>query len=75
VGTPGSPDSPSICISIEKSEYEIGAQAYLDPSINVNSDSLSVWLEWLGAPNIIEKGTKISFSYTVSAHAPKEMEI
>lgn len=73
--TPGSPDSPSIRIKAEKTPYKLGIQAYLARTLNINADSLSVWLEWKDAPKIIYRGTKMEFSYTVTATAPQTNQL
>lgn len=74
VCTPGSSDSPSMQLSIDNSEFTLAAQAYLDQNLDVNADSLSLWLEWIDAPNIISCGRKISLTYTVRALKPEFIE-
>jgi hypothetical protein len=71
IGTPGSKDSPSICLSISENKYRLGAQAYLSESLDINADSLSLWLEWCDAPQVIKRGTILSIAYTISATAPE----
>ena len=68
--TPGAIDSPSLQINFFQNQHLLGIQGYLAPSLDINSDSLSVWLEWKDAPKIIRSGQTISFSYTVTAMAP-----
>ena len=47
----------------------LGVQGYLDTSTNPNNDSLSVWLEWTGAPATVNSGTVISATFKVFATA------
>jgi hypothetical protein len=68
------PTSPSIEVQIDSISANItggvGVQAFLDSSTNPNDDSLSVWLEWIGAPAVIPSGTVITGSFTVFATSP-----
>ena len=70
LGRPGAKDSPSLRLSFDQKQYPICAQGYLDQSLNINSDSLSVWLEWENPPAVIRKGQVISFSYETMAIEP-----
>lgn len=72
--SPGSFDSPSIqvkWIDGSISASDIGVQAYLDKSTNINDDSLSIWLEWVTAPALIAKGFEIWAEFEVRALAPR----
>jgi hypothetical protein len=75
LANPGSPDSPSIRACIVASSVpteELVIQGYLDDSIKVNDDSLSVWLEWARCPAVIAKGRKISAKIEFSAIPPED---
>ena len=67
------PGSPSIEVTIDALTGvtgTIGVQGYLDTSVDPNDDSLSVWLEWVGAPTTIPMGTVITGSFTIRATPP-----
>jgi hypothetical protein len=69
----GAPDSPTIRVDIRnKGGLRLGVQGYLaedgDPS--PNDDSLTVWLEWLDAPDVVGQGAAFSTEYLVTATAP-----
>ena len=71
--TPGSPDSPSISatfISSSRSSMKTGLQGFLTGSTAVNDDSLSVWLEWLNAPERFREGESVSAELEILAHPP-----
>ena len=74
VNEPGSlwsPDSPSIRIDLpESNDLRLGLQGFLDESKLTSDDSLSIWLEWLDAPDRIDEGTSLSLEYAVTAFAP-----
>jgi len=64
------PNSPTIEVtinSISGAAGAIGVQGYLTNSADPNDDSLTVWLEWTGAPATIPAATVISGSFTVTA--------
>lgn len=64
-------DSPTLRVTINnKHGLRLGLQGYLQQSTDNNDDSLSVWLEWLDAPNTIATGTKLNLDTTVTATAP-----
>lgn len=70
VATPGSPDSPSIRVRVVESSVpisELGVQAYLAESTDVNDDSLTVWLEWIQCPNSLEAGYEIRATLEVTS--------
>lgn len=79
VKEPGSiwtPDSPSIRIDLpESNNLRLGLQGFLDESKLTSDDSLSVWLEWLDAPDVIAEGTALSMEYSVTAFAPGSVAI
>jgi hypothetical protein len=66
-------DSPTIRVEISDCEnisQQLGIQGFLAATQNPNDDSLSVWLEWLDAPNPIPASTSSSLSFKVRATAP-----
>jgi hypothetical protein len=72
-GATWNPTSPSVTITIDALTGvtgNIGVQGFLDSSLDVNDDSLSVWLEWTDAPATITSGTVLSGSFTVTATEP-----
>ena len=78
VKTPGStwfPDSPSLRISIlDDAGLRLGLQGFLASTRDPSDDSLSVWLEWKDAPDLIGAGTDFTARYTVSAYvAPQPL--
>jgi tetratricopeptide (TPR) repeat protein/pimeloyl-ACP methyl ester carboxylesterase len=76
VKTPGSswfPDSPSIRVEItgrSKVPGRLGLQGYLAGSVDPNDDSLSVWVEWLDAPEILAAGKTLELDARVIATPP-----
>ena len=73
--SPGSPDSPSIRAQVLSASVpieELGIQGYLADSMNINDDSLSVWLEWAACPRVIPKGQEIWAKIEFSAIPPSE---
>jgi hypothetical protein len=71
VKTPGSkwfPDSPSIRISIGNAGgMRLGVQGFLAATTNPSDDSLSAWLEWLDAPDVINAETTLCASFDIAA--------
>ncbi len=71
VKTPGStwyPDSPSTRVSVlDGGSLRLGLQGFLAGSANPNDDSLSLWLEWLDAPNLVASGTSFGTSFQIAA--------
>jgi len=64
-------DSPTIRVQIRNSGgLRLGVQGFLVSSSNPNDDSLSVWLEWLDAPDTIPAGTRLILTFDVSAIPP-----
>ena len=43
-------------------------QAYLDTSLSINDDSLTVWGEWSRCPSVLEKGLSISIKAKFTAY-------
>lgn len=71
-----SPDSPTIRIEInEKDGLRLGLQGFLADSDDPNDDSLSVWLEWLDAPDTISGGRQFTTSFTATATPPETPEV
>ena len=63
------PGSPSIRIEVLNSDLSLGIQGYLAGTQDPNDDSLSVWLEWMDAPDQIASGTEFDVSFQVSYFA------
>lgn len=76
---PGSgwfPDSPSVRVEIVAASCPsgcLGIQGYLAESDDANDDSLTVWLEWMGAPPIVAAGTVVSVDLLVTAFGDAEL--
>ncbi|MFN8392923.1 MAG: hypothetical protein U0136_21700 [Bdellovibrionota bacterium] len=71
--SPGAVDSPSISAKVVGSsmrDSELGAQAFVSRSHDVNQDSLTAWIEWTKVPPIIPKGTEHSWTFEISASPP-----
>lgn len=79
VKSPGSTwfaDSPTIRIDLlDKGGMRLGVQGYLAGTTNPNDDSLSVWLEWLDAPDTIVSGTSLGIDVDVVATADPEQPV
>ncbi len=79
VKSPGSTwfsDSPTIRIDIkDKGGMRLGVQGFLAGTTDPNDDSLSVWLEWLDAPNTITSGTTLGVDVEVVATADPELPV
>lgn len=72
-GVPGAADSPSVSVSLNTfsaDDAALALQGYLAGSRDVNSDSLTVWLEWLNAPHVIRSGTRLEIELIVRAFEP-----
>lgn len=70
-GSDWNPDSPSIRIVIKNGAgLRLGIQGFLDTSTNPNDDSLSVWLEWLDAPDSVPSGTAWKLEFEAIASPP-----
>lgn len=71
-GAPGASDCPSFQMTLADQPWieAVSVQGYLTDSMNRNDDSLSVWIEWIGATQVIEAGKKIEYRYSVSAEPP-----
>ena len=70
-GSDWNPDSPTIRIVIKnRGGLRLGIQGFLDSSTNPNDDSLSVWLEWIDAPDSVPSGTSWKFEFEAIASPP-----
>jgi hypothetical protein len=72
------PDSPTIRIElVDRSGVpgRLGVQGYLADTRDRNGDSLSVWIEWLDAPEIIEAGTNLWLDVRVIATPTAEIRL
>lgn len=71
IKSPGSTwfaDSPTIRIDLtDKGGMRLGVQGFLAGTTSPNDDSLSVWLEWLDAPDTITAGTALGIEVDVVA--------
>ncbi len=71
VKSPGStwfPDSPSIRVDIlDKGNLSLGVQGFLDTSTDPSTDSLSVYLEVLGADDRLPAGTRFGVRFRITA--------
>ncbi len=54
-------------VSLSGAPGALGVQGFLSSSTNPNDDSLSVWLEWVGAPATITAGTNITATLEITA--------
>lgn len=76
VKTPGStwfPNSPSIRILIGNAGgMRLGVQGFLAATTKPSDDSLSAWLEWLDAPDVINAGTTLCASFAITAFPVSE---
>lgn len=69
-----SPDSPSIRVDFGRpSSRRLGLQGQLADRDKPNEYSLTVWLEWLDAPEKLAKGTEVGFDFTITATPPREI--
>ncbi len=69
-GATTNPLSPTIEVeltSLSGAAGALGVNAYLDASTSTSVNSLSAWLEWVGAPATIPSGTVITATFTVRA--------
>jgi hypothetical protein len=66
---PGSPtvEIELVSLSITGGVGSLGVNAFLASSTDPAVDSLTAWLEWVGAPAVIPSGTVISATFTVRA--------
>ena len=53
----------------------LGLQGFLAGTKNPNDDSLSVWLEWLDAPDVVASGTSFDVRFAVDSTPPGEVEL
>ncbi len=71
IKSPGSTwfaDSPTIRIDLTNTNgMRLGVQGFLAGTTSPNDDSLSVWLEWLDAPDTIATGTNLGIEVDVVA--------
>jgi len=63
----GSPSIEVELISLSGAAGSLGVQGFLASSTDPNDDSLSVWLEWTGAPATINAGSVITATFLVTA--------
>ena len=62
------PDSPTVHVDITRSAgLRLGIQGFLKGSSDPNDDSLSVWLEWIEAPDVVAQGTSIDVGFRVQS--------
>jgi hypothetical protein len=67
-GSTWSPDSPSIRVDIlDKGGRALAVQGFLDSSTDPSTDSLSIYLEVLGAGDTLPAGTQIDVSFRITA--------
>ncbi len=67
-GSTWSADSPTIRIDLTNTNgMRLGVQGFLAGTTSPNDDSLSVWLEWLDAPDTISAGTNLGIGVDVVA--------
>lgn len=70
-GSTWNPDGPTIRIEIKNpGSLQLGVQGFLADSTDPNDDSLSVWLEWIAAPDTIPSGTDQTLVFEVVATPP-----
>ncbi len=66
------PDSPTIRVQVgNRDGLRLGVQGFLTSSSDPNDDSLSVWLEWLDAPDVVPSGTTHTITFEVIATPPR----
>lgn len=66
------PDSPTIRVNVgNRDGLRLGVQGFLTSSTDPNEDSLSVWLEWLDAPDVVPAGTSHTITFEVIATPPR----
>lgn len=69
-GSTFNPDSPSVRVEIRDRSGvpgRLGLQGFLQNSTDPNDDSLSVWVEWLDAPETVGAGTTVGLEVRVIA--------
>lgn len=65
-------DSPTVRVTItDKGGKRLGVQGFLAGTRLPSDDSLSVWLEWLDAPDIIPAGTRLQAGFQMTASPPR----
>lgn len=72
-GKPGALDSAGVEIALLYCSHpgmELGIQAFLAGSLDVNDDSLTVWGEWRNAPRRIPKNFEIKATFEMRARGP-----
>ena len=78
VKEPGStwfPDSPSIRVDIRDRRGvpgRLGIQGFLAKTQDENDDSLSVWVEWLDAPEVVPAGKSLGIDFLITATPPAQ---
>lgn len=69
---PGSPSIEIRMVGASAPVGSLGVQGYLASTTNPNDDSLSVWVEWIDAPDVIAAGTTLSVGFLVTATDPTD---
>lgn len=65
-------DSPTIRIRLKnRAGLRLGVQGFLASSTKPNDDSLSVWLEWMDAPDTIPRGMSKTLEFELTATPPR----
>lgn len=70
------PDSPTIEVeltSLTGAAGALGVNAFLDASTSPTVNSLSAWIEWVGAPATIPSGTVITATFTIRAYEATDL--
>ncbi|MBN8644322.1 MAG: hypothetical protein J0L61_03665 [Planctomycetes bacterium] len=67
---PGSPTVALKLIAVSGATGGLGIQGFLASSTDPNDDSLSVWVEWTGAPSTVTAGTNITATFELTATNP-----
>lgn len=71
-GSVWQPDSPTVRVDLlDRGGLRLGMQGFLISSTNPNDDSLTVWLEWLDAPDVLPASTAVEASFAVTAIDPR----
>jgi hypothetical protein len=70
-GSRWNPDGPTIRVEIKNAAgLQLGVQGFLDESTDPREDSLTVWLEWIAAPDNVPAGTDRSLEFEIVASPP-----
>jgi hypothetical protein len=75
VKSPGSSwqgESPTVRVDLlDRGGLRLGMQGFLISSTDPNDDSLTVWLEWLDAPDVLPASLAIDAAFRVTAIDPR----